>query len=331
MKSMTARERFHAIMNFKPFDRLPVLEWAPWWDQTISRWHKEGLPPEITDRYDINRYFGQEPYIQDWISPRKPTCPAAPHHGASIIKTMDDYIKVKEHLYPLPAINAEWWKKQAELQHKGEAVLWFTLDGFFWFPRTLMGIQEHMTGFYDQPELMHRINSDNAEWQMKVIGSIFDICVPDFMTFAEDMSYNHGPMLSKKCFDEFMKPNYAKVIPVLKERDVTVFIDSDGDITKAAPWFTGCGIDGILPLERQAGVDLGKLRVTHPKLRFLGGYDKMVMNKGEEEIRAEFERLMPVAKQGGYILGVDHQTPPGVSLENYRIFLKLFRECGKMS
>ncbi len=40
---MNARERFHAIMNFQPFDRLPLLEWAGWWDQTIDRWHGEGL------------------------------------------------------------------------------------------------------------------------------------------------------------------------------------------------------------------------------------------------------------------------------------------------
>ena len=27
---------------------------------------------------------------------------------------------------------------------------------------------------------------------------------PVFMTFAEDMSYNHGPMISEAMFDEFM-------------------------------------------------------------------------------------------------------------------------------
>jgi hypothetical protein len=31
-------------------------------------------------------------------------------------------------------------------------------------------------------------------------------------------------------------------------------------------------------------------------------------------------------KSGGFIPSVDHQTPPGVSLEQYRVFLKLFKE-----
>jgi len=50
---MNTRERFHAIMNFQPFDRLPVLEWAGWWDKTIERWHQEKLPKDLIDKHEI--------------------------------------------------------------------------------------------------------------------------------------------------------------------------------------------------------------------------------------------------------------------------------------
>jgi len=50
------------------------------------------------------------------------------------------------------------------------------------------------------------------------------------------------------------------------------------------------------------------------------------MNKGEAAMRAEFERLLPAMRSGGYIPSVDHQTPPGVSLEDYRVYVRLFRE-----
>lgn len=58
----------------------------------------------------------------------------------------------------------------------------------------------------------------------------------------------------------------------------------------------------------------------------MGAYDKMVMPFGEEAMRAEFERIMPVMSSGGYIMSVDHQTPPGVSLENYTLYFKLYNE-----
>ena len=58
----------------------------------------------------------------------------------------------------------------------------------------------------------------------------------------------------------------------------------------------------------------------------MGGFDKMVMSRGEEAMRAEFERVLPVMRSGGYVNSVDHQTPPEVSLENYRIYVRLLKE-----
>ncbi len=67
-----------------------------------------------------------------------------------------------------------------------------------------------------------------------------------------------------------------------------------------------------------------------PEFKIIGAYDKMVMSHGEEAMRAEWERLLPVMKKGGFIPSCDHQTPPEVSLENYRIYLRLMKEyCEK--
>jgi uroporphyrinogen-III decarboxylase len=64
--------------------------------------------------------------------------------------------------------------------------------------------------------------------------------------------------------------------------------------------------------------------------KIIGAYDKMVMSKGEAAMRAEWERLLPAMKTGGFIPSCDHQTPPEVSLENYKIYLELMKEyCRK--
>lgn len=332
---MTTRERFQAIMNFQPFDRLPVVEWAGWWDKTLERWYTEGLPGNLTDRYEICRHFGLDIYIQDWVGAVGLGCPRPISYGAGIIKSMDEYENIRKHLYPLPAIDRPRWEQRALQQKQGEIVFWFTVEGFFWFPRILLGIEQHLYAFYDQPELMHRINNDLSQWMLKVLEEIYSICSPDFMTFAEDMSYNYGSMLSKELFDEFMKPYYARVIPRLKELGTIPFIDSDGDISVPAYWFEEADLKGILPLERQAGVNIAELRQNHPEMRFIGHFDKMTMNKGESAMRAEFERLLPVAARGGFVIGCDHQTPPGVSYKDYQLYLSLFREyadkAGQMS
>jgi hypothetical protein len=48
-------------------------------------------------------------------------------------------------------------------------------------------------------------------------------------------------------------------------------------------------------------VDVDLLRERHPHFLLLGHYDKMVMPLGEEKMRAEFERLLPAMKKGGFI------------------------------
>jgi uroporphyrinogen-III decarboxylase len=189
-----------------------------------------------------------------------------------------------------------------------------------------MSFEPLMYAFSDQPELIHQINRDLVDYHFRTLEKVAKVCVPTFMTFAEDMSYNLGPMISKEIFDEFLTPYYREFLPRLAELNILPIVDTDGDVTKLVPWLQEVGIAGVLPLERQAGVDGLALRREFPTLAMIGHYDKMVMNRGEAAIRAEFERLLPLIKSSGFIPSVDHQTPPGVSLDEYRVYLRLLNE-----
>jgi len=319
--NMTHRQRFRAVMNFQPFDRLPILEWAPWWKDTLARWHAEGLPGELTDGDAIRRHFGLDVYRADGIAVNLPETPRMGH-----VQSEPDYEGMLSHLYPPPVIDQRKWAQWTQEQARGETVIWLGLTGFFWFPRMLFGIENHFYAFYDFPDLMKRMNRDLTDHYVRVLDELFRICTPDVVTIGEDMSYNHGPMLSKEMFAEFVAPYYRMIVPRLKAKGILVFVDSDGNITEPAAWFEGVGVDGLFPLERQSGVDVSELRTRHARMRFLGAFDKLTMNRGEAAMRAEFERLLPVAARGGLIVSCDHQTPPGVSYQDYQLYLRLFRE-----
>jgi hypothetical protein len=334
-KTMTASERIIAVLNFRPIDRLSIIEWAPYWNQTIGRWEQEGMP-EGMNNIEIQRYFGLDASITFWIKPYSQQLPKPACHGAPIISDEAEYDALQEQgiLFPENIFYGEllekWHEASCERKERGDTFLRFSLDGFFWLPRTLFGIEPHLFAFFDHPELMHRMCRDLANFNMKVLDKFCKVAIPDFMTFGEDMSYNHGPMISEEQFDEFMLPYYQMIVPRLKELGVKVIVDSDGDITECAAWFRRAGVEGMLPLERQAGVDVKILREKYPDMVWIGAFDKMVMNHGEAAVRAEFERLMPTARQGGLLISCDHQTPPGVSLEQYRDYIRCFREYATM-
>ncbi len=322
---MTPRERFLAVLRGKrPDDRMPMVEWAAWWDKTIRRWEGEGLPAGLPFGESL-RFFGLDPLEGLYAAPETPRPNV---HGGPVIETEAEYERLLPALFSdarLDGIREAAHTLRAR-HERGETSVRVWLDGFFWFPRKLFGIEPHLYAFYDEPDLMHRINADLAAFNLRALDAIFSEITPEFVGFAEDMSYNHGPMLSRALFDAFLLPYYRRVIPYIKQKGVAALVDSDGDITTMVPWFQAAGIDGAYPLERQAGVDIAALRAAYPDFILLGGFDKMVMHQGEAAIRAEFERILPVMRAGYYIPSVDHQTPPGVSLDDYRIYIRLFAE-----
>ncbi|MCL2495316.1 MAG: hypothetical protein FWE98_06640 [Oscillospiraceae bacterium] len=299
--------------------RLPRIEWAAWWDKTIHRWEGEGLPKLGWE--DSLRYFELDIMRNLFADP-----------GAEPIESESDYDRLRPKLFPKSAIDkaAREAKHLAKAHERGDFTVRFILNGFFWYPRRLLGIEGHLYAFYDYPALMHRINKDLLAFNLEAIHRVCKTIRPDLLSFMEDMSYNHGPMLSRACFEEFLRPYYLELAQALKAYGVPFFVDTDGLVDRLVPWLLDCGVEGLLPLERQSGVDVNALRAQYPGLLMLGGFDKMVMNKGEAAIRCEFERLLPLMKAGGFIPSVDHQTPPGVSLEDYRLYVRLLREYTEM-
>jgi hypothetical protein len=335
--SMKANERFLNLIRGNEIDRPPIIEYAPYWDKTITRWQKEGLPLGLDNPSgfsanrsvrDLQLYFGFDACIMTYISALTEETPKASSFGSGIMKTAADYQKIKQTLYPEPSSiftceYIEWLKSTTK---EGNTIHWFMVGGFFWHPRELFGIEPHLFSFYDEPDLLKEMCRDHAEWLKKLFDYLGNTVQFDFMTFAEDMSYNHGPMLSKETFDEFIAPGYKELVPLVKTMNLPVFVDSDGDITQAVDWYAQAGAEGMSPLERQAGTDLAACAKKHPDMTFMGHFDKMCMKHGEAAMRKEFEYLIPYCRQNKVIISVDHQTPPDVSLENYRIYIKLYKE-----
>ena len=96
-----------------------------------------------------------------------------------------------------------------------------------------MGFTKISLAFYDQPELIHRINQDLTDFNLRILDQVERTCRPTFATIAEDMSYNHGPMISERHFDEFIAPYYRRIVPRLAGDGRDSVVDTDGDVTAA--------------------------------------------------------------------------------------------------
>ena len=81
---MTNRERMLAVLNGERPDRLPVVEWASWWDKTVAGWRQENAAVPA-DQQGLFTYFGLDRLDQFWVPPSDGQLPPPAHHGAPIM------------------------------------------------------------------------------------------------------------------------------------------------------------------------------------------------------------------------------------------------------
>ena len=250
-----------------------------------------------------------------------------------IISSAEDWERMKKHAecelekyFTDEAIERAYAPLKAG-HDRGDYPIRLNLEGFFWVPRELLGIEAHMFAFYEEPELLH----DICEYILKIYTTklvrVIDIIQPDLLYMMEDLSGKNGPMISGKMFDEFVGAYYRRLFPVLRAHGVhNIFTDTDGDFMMLIQNFIDAGVDGFLPMDVNAGMDIVEVRRRFPKLKIVGGYNKLCIADGPEAIDREFDRILPVVRQGGYIVGADHQVAPSASLENYRYYIKRLKE-----
>lgn len=349
---MNNRERENATLSFdKNLDRGSVEETFYPWSLTFERWKNEGHLPGVPDNiFDESngKATKEEHYLNCLMT--NGVYKFEQSLGFDGVKRVSMEIPFKDYgKYPLTC--AEDWKlhkdyamgeidlyftdeniekiygRFREGHQRGDYSIRFSVQGFFWIPRELFGIEKHLYAFYDCPEIMHDINEFVLDVYMQKLDKVFDIIPADVLYILEDLSGKNGPMLSPVLFDEFVGNYYKRLVPFLKGKGVkNVFIDTDGDFEKLIPNFMDAGIDGFLPMDVNAGMDIVKVRRKYPGVKFIGGFNKLAIAEGRDAIDREFERIYPVIRQGGYIPGCDHQVAPSTSFENYMYYIKRLKE-----
>ena len=59
-RQLTHRERFRRLMHFQTVDRGVHHEFG-FLEETVERWHGEGLPAHLNTHLEIETWFGRDP------------------------------------------------------------------------------------------------------------------------------------------------------------------------------------------------------------------------------------------------------------------------------
>ena len=245
------------------------------------------------------------------------------------VETPDDWLKIKHwYTFDESRVNRAALEERRKLWEKG----YLTTIGFpggFDEPRQLMGEANLCIAFYEEPEMIEDMLATMADTAVKVIERVGDVVPIDNLIVHEDMAGKTGPLIGPTQVREFLAPYYKKVWDCARAYGAKLFSqDSDGNMESVMDAFIECGLNCFYPCEPAAGMDMVKLKKKYgKKIYFKGGIDKHALRRDREAIRAELEyKISAPMLGGGTIFALDHRIPNGVTIENYRYYVRLGRE-----
>ncbi len=354
---MTLRERWRRTMFFQSVDCIPNFEFG-YWQETLPAWHEQGLPPEVDNEGSAYEYFG----IENWhgtpvdvmgLRPgfewkvieeddeyqvyqntdgsiariNKKGHQSIPQHLSYRLKDRESWEEFKEKLQPDADRVPENWPELAERYNKRDYPLAVGIGSLIGIPRNWIGFENIAIMIYDEPELLEEIVDTICDLVCNTLQRVLGDVEFDFAAGWEDICFNSGPIVGVDFMHSVVTPRYKRITDLLHKHGCHIaWTDTDGNIVPIIDCFLDGGINCMFPVEVHAGSDPVLIREKWPDIRMQGGVCKMELAKGPEAIRAELERLKPHVLAGGFIPGVDHRVPANVTLDDYKVYLKLKRD-----
>lgn len=359
---MNHRERFAAVMNYEPYDRLPVYYFGLW-DETLKRWLEEGLSSKeaveketgMDPDWEISLWNGRGMVRIDTISGKKDIIAEETtdhriirtslgglnresRHGTAmphclepeLLPTRESWEKFKRFLNtndPLRRID-DWEERAAGFEGR-DYMISFVAGSLYGLPRCWMGVENISMLMYDDPVLFEEIIDYLCNFYMEQLKPVLEKVEYDLAYFFEDSCGKNGPLFSPQLYKKYYHKYYVKMIDFYHSMGVkNVLIDSDGKVDEMIPCWLESGFDIIFPVEVGTWkADPAELRKEFGKdLKMFGGFDKHLIPKGQAAIRKALEHLKPLVEEGGYIPIPDHRVPPNCSFEQFKIYVRVFKE-----
>jgi len=222
----------------------------------------------------------------------------------------------------------EYLPPAVEKAKQGMFIAQQVVDGYMYL-RSLIGPEDLLYMFYDDPALIHRCMEQWLILADAVVARHQQHFTLDELFIAEDICYNHGSLISPDMIKEFLLPYYQQLLTNMrrrqldKNRHLGLQVDTDGFCEPVIDLYRSLGMTHMSPFETAAGCDVIRTAEKYPDLRISGAIDKRILAQGPQAIDAMIDRFLPaMQKRGCFIPTCDHCVPEEVSLKNYLHYRK---------
>jgi uroporphyrinogen decarboxylase len=233
--------------------------------------------------------------------------------------------ELKNHPWP----NPDWWDFSPlpgimkRMDEHEEYHIRFRIGSVFEIGWQLRGLQEFMMDLIENPAIPTYIMDRLTEIYLENLRRVLEVAGDrlDMVYFYDDVATQNSLMVSKKMWNQFVRPYHSKIIELAHKYGKPVMYHTDGSVYQLIPEFIDMGVDLLNPLQPDAkDMDLQRIKDEFgSKISFHGGVDIMrTLPKGKpEQVQAEVRnRVNILGKNGGYVLCSSHHIQPDTPIAN---------------
>lgn len=329
-----------------------------YWDETLVRWQKEGMPPEacatreaVWDYFDTDirmisvdcSFQLQEKVLEEddrylvkqtkdgMIQKTIKGSTSTPGLLGFAVNSRSDWEALKPHLKsPVGRLPANLKELHDRFIRDNRYVVVAVHDPYeaSW---SKLGPLNLLMSMKTDPDFAHDVFKTITDLNIMVceelLGSGYEI---DGAWIWGDIAYSRGTFFSPQLYKAVLYPYHRRLIGFFRHRGLPVVYHSDGDVRSFIPLLLEAGIRCLQPLEAKASMDLFELKRRYGKrLVLMGNVDFERISRGQDEAEKEIQLKVGRGKIGGnYIYHSDHSVPPKIGFNTYLHILELVREYG---
>jgi uroporphyrinogen decarboxylase len=348
-ETMTSRERIATILRHGVPDRIAMAD--SFWDSTLARWRREGLPAAIAPE----EWLGLEFRWLDWdrtlqlptetvedateysvirdgngVVSQHWTSTSAYGFVDSLVKTPDDWRRYRHRLVASDS-RIDWQALDREYRRwrsDGQFVVFSAMPGYedVW---RIAGPENTLMAMADDPDWVREMSDATAELAISMAKLLIDRGYElDGAWIWDDLGYRNGLLYGRRAYRELIMPAHRAICDYFHGSGLPVILHSCGNVNDALDLVVEAGFDCLQPMEVKAGMDVRKLkREWGDRLILMGNVDARLLGGDPDALEVEIRDKLAIAMAGGgYIYHSDHSVPDDVSLEAYLHALEIVRK-----
>ncbi|MCL2647582.1 MAG: hypothetical protein FWD61_11345 [Phycisphaerales bacterium] len=203
--------------------------------------------------------------------------------------------------------------------------------GFTLFERawTLRGMENIFADFIEHSDFSRALFNAIADWNIAQLNRACEYDI-DAIGFGDDWGQQHGLLMGKKFWQEFIAPPFKRMCDAAHARGKFVSLHSCGDVDELFDDLVQIGVNCFNPFQPEV-MNVDELVPRYRgRMAFLGGLStqRTLPFGAPQDVRNETCHLLELGKNGGYILSPAHNVEGDVPLENMLAFIEVAQRGG---